>query len=197
MSQRTIILIVVVWALGILSLLGFASVNQIKPFDPSMLLAQAASNPQFDNDFAEALGQAGVTPGTLVHMVSSGNCYCDKLTEPHRQELSGELASAGYRLQQLSLAEHPELSGELANEGYQLQRLSLAEHPALTKFVDHYPALAVVDNAGQLRYLGPYAVGYGCFTGTNLVSQIKQAATSAEYYGASINSDVKGCFCAV
>ena len=175
MSQRTIMLIVVVWALGILSLLGFASINQIKPFDPSMLLAQAASNPQFDNDFAEALGQAGVTPGTLVHMVSSGNCYCDKLTEPHRQELSGELA----------------------NEGYQLQRLSLAEHPALTKFVDHYPALAVVDNAGQLRYLGPYAVGYGCFTGTNLVSQIKQAATSAEYYGASINSDVKGCFCAV
>ena len=96
MSQRTIVLIVVVWALGILSLLGFASVNQIKPFDPSMLLAQAASNPQFDNDFAEALGQAGVTPGTLVHMVSSGNCYCDKLTEPHRQELSGELANEGY-----------------------------------------------------------------------------------------------------
>lgn len=175
MTQRTVIVLIVVWALGILSLLGVASVNQIKPFDPSMLLAQAASNPQFDNNFAAALVDAGVAPGTLVHMVSSGDCYCDKLTETHRQELSRELA----------------------DEGYKLAQLSLAEHPALRRFVDHYPALAVVDNAGQLRYLGPYAIGYGCFTGTNLVSQIKQAATSAEYYGASINSDVKGCFCAV
>ncbi|MDY6926383.1 MAG: DUF6436 domain-containing protein [Pseudomonadota bacterium] len=175
MTQRTITLIVVVWALGILSLLGIASVNQIKPFDPSMLLAQAASDPQFDSDFTQALTQAGVAPGTLVHMVSNGDCYCDQLTESHRQELSGELASAGYRLQQLSLAEHPDLS----------------------RYLDHYPALAVIDGAGQLRYLGPYAIGYGCFTGKNLVAQIKQAATSAEYYGASINSDVKGCFCAV
>ena len=175
MTQRTVTLLIVVWALAILSLLGVASVNQIKPFDPSMLLAQAASNPQFDNHFAAALGDAGVAPGTLVHMVSSGDCYCDNLTEPHRQELSRELA----------------------DEGYQLTQVSLTEHPALRRFVDHYPALAVIDSAGQLRYLGPYAIGYGCFTGTNLVNQIKQAATSTEYYGASINSDVKGCFCAV
>ena len=175
MTQRTIILIVAVWALTILGLLGLASVNQIKPFDPSMLLAQAASDPQFDQAFTKALTHAGVAPGTLVHMVSNGDCYCDQLTESHRQELSRELAG----------------------EGYQLKQLSLAEHPALKRYVDHYPALAVVDNAGQLRYLGPYAIGYGCFTGTNLVSQIKQAATSADYYGASINSDVKGCFCAV
>ncbi|GGF59621.1 hypothetical protein GCM10011338_09830 [Alteromonas lipolytica] len=174
MSTRSTTIAVVVWAVGILSLLAFASVNQISAFDPEHSLAQAAAQPDFDQRFANELKAAGIAAGTLVHISSAGRCYCDELTESHRDELSAELKQ----------------------QGYQLAQLSLAEHPAITRFVNHYPALAVVDNAGQLRYLGPYAIGYGCITGKNLVAEIRQLATASRYYGASINSDVKGCFCA-
>lgn len=174
MSQRATTIAVIIWALGIMSVLAIASVNQIKPFDPQSILAQAASQPDFDKVFTQVLAKAGVAPGTLVHIQSNKSCFCNQLTEPHRNELSQALVS----------------------QGFQLAQLSLAEHPAITRYVDHFPALAVVDKAGQLRYLGPYAIGYGCFTGRNLVEQISQLATTTQYYGASINSEVKGCFCA-
>ena len=173
MTSRKLTIAVAIWALAILVFLGFASVSQIKSFDPENILGQAASQPEFDSLFAGELAQAGISPGTLVHIQSANRCYCNQLTETHREELAVELQE----------------------EGFQLAQLSLNEHPAISQFVGHFPALAVVDNNGQLRYLGPYAMGYGCFTGKNLVAKITQLATSAEYYGAQVNSEVKGCFC--
>ncbi|MEC8788091.1 MAG: DUF6436 domain-containing protein, partial [Pseudomonadota bacterium] len=45
------------------------------------------------------------------------------------------------------------------------------------------------------RYLGPYATGYGCFTGKNLVEQVVSYTTQLPYNGAVINTDATGCFC--
>ncbi|MDC8829587.1 DUF6436 domain-containing protein [Alteromonas gilva] len=175
MSNRVITAAVIVWAVAILGALMVANLDQIKMFDPQMKLAQAASQPEFDQQFAAHLSAAGVGPGSLVHMRASQRCYCDTLTEPHQQELTQALADKGYRVTQLSLT----------------------EHSTLRRYIDAFPALAVVDKQGKLRYLGPYATGYGCFTGNNLVAEISQLATATDYYGASVNTDAKGCFCAV
>ena len=56
-------------------------------------------------------------------------------------------------------------------------------------------ALIVLDKQAQLRYLGPYATGYGCFTGKNLVEQVVSYTTQLPYNGAVINADASGCFC--
>ncbi|NVK54385.1 MAG: thioredoxin [Alteromonadaceae bacterium] len=175
MSNRVTTIAVVAWAVAILAALMLANLDQIKMFDPQMKLAQAASQPNFDQQFTADLSAAGVKPGSLVHIRASQRCYCNTLTEPHQQELSQALAA----------------------NGYQVTQVSLTEHPQLTQYIDAFPALAVVDKQGKLRYVGPYAIGYGCFTGNNLVAEISQLATASEYFGASVNSDAKGCFCAV
>lgn len=175
MKEHKTTIIVVVWALSIMVILLGANLQQIVTFDPASKLAQAASQPDFDEQFTRELTDAGIQPGTLVHLQSDQRCYCNQLSDSHQQSLSEDLAS----------------------EGYQLTQLSLKEHPALTKYISHFPALAVVDTEGHLRYLGPYATGYGCFTGNDLITEISRIATTPEYYGASINSEAKGCFCEV
>ncbi len=175
MSNRVTTIAVVIWAIAIVGALLVANLDQIKMFDPQMKLAQAASQPDFDQRFSAQLSEAGVAPGSLVHIRGNQRCYCNTLTEPHQQELTESLA----------------------DEGYAATQVSLSEHPALTQYIDSFPALAVVDKQGKLRYLGPYAIGYGCFTGNNLVAEISELATSNTYYGASVNADAKGCFCAV
>ena len=57
------------------------------------------------------------------------------------------------------------------------------------------PALIILDEHSNLRYLGPYATGYGCFTGKDLVDQIVGYTTQSPYNGAVINTDAEGCFC--
>lgn len=175
MKQPKTTFIVVVWALSILAILLGANLQQIVTFDPALKLAQAASQPDFDEQFAQELVEAGIQPGSLVHLQSDQRCYCNQLSDSHQQSLSKDLA----------------------DDGYHLTQLSLKEHPALTKYISHFPALAVVDTDGHLRYLGPYATGYGCFTGNDLITEISRIATTTDYYGASINSEAKGCFCEV
>ena len=67
--------------------------------------------------------------------------------------------------------------------------------PELAALIEAVPALIVLDKQAQLRYLGPYATGYGCFTGKNLVEQVVSYTTQLPYNGAVINADASGCFC--
>ncbi|WP_218311540.1 DUF6436 domain-containing protein [Alteromonas antoniana] len=160
------------WTVAILAGLWLYNSKQIVSFDPNQVLAQAATSMSFDGNLVALLSAQGVEPGTLVHLQTDASCYCNTLTSQHRDALLNEL-------------------GE---QGYQAKTLNIATVPGLAALLPAFPAIAIIDEQRQLRYLGPYATGYGCFTGQTLIDNIVSIAR-AEYHGAVIQADAKGCFC--
>lgn len=173
MSNRVAACLVGIWALTVMGALFASSLNQISLFDPNMALAQAAAKSKFDSEFSAHLQAAGVKPGSIVHLQSSQRCFCNTLAEPHKDELLSALS----------------------DEGYGFAKVSLDNQPQIKQYITQFPAIAVMDKAGSLRYLGPYATGYGCLSGVDLVDEISRLATTENYFGAQINSEAKGCFC--
>ena len=175
MSSRTTTILVGVWATAILVALLISNSNQMQDFDPDASLAQAASQQDFDSAFTGMLQEAGVSNGSIVHLSADSNCFCNDLSKGHQYDITQSLA----------------------DKGYEFNTLSLSENPAIGKLISHFPALAVIDNNGNLRYVGPYATGFGCFTGNDLVDDIARIATTEQYFGATVNTEARGCFCNV
>lgn len=173
MSTRLTVVLVGIWATAILVALLMANTSQMQDFDPDAVLAQAASQQHFDETFTGMLQEAGVENGSIVHFTANTRCFCNELSESHQREITDSLA----------------------DEGYGFNTLSLDDYPAVSKVINHFPALAVIDKSGQLRYLGPYATGFGCFTGNNLVEDIARIATNETFFGATVNTEARGCFC--
>lgn len=166
-------LLVIIWCLSIMTGLWVYGDFQITPFDPAMKLGQAASQKGFDADIVKAFNTAGITGGTIVHIESDRRCYCNSLSQKHQQSLSDSLAE----------------------DGYTFATLALQQHPALRAVIPSFPALALIDHNNQLRYLGPYATGLGCYTGDDLVAIIAALAHNETMPGAVVNSNVEGCYC--
>ncbi|MEG3767311.1 DUF6436 domain-containing protein [Alteromonas sp. 14N.309.X.WAT.G.H12] len=162
-----------VWVAALMVGLWFYGDDKIVPFDPNFSLNRAAASDDFDHQFVDMLKSAGIQPGSLVHIQASTPCYCNTLSNIHQQAL-------------LSL---------LKNDGYQWVTLNIENIPALAPWVPTFPALAVIDMKGKLRYLGPYATGIGCFTGDDLVNDIAAMAKQTQPLGAVINSEAEGCYC--
>ena len=76
--------------------------------------------------------------------------------------------------------------------GKQNLTLNLNEQPDWQIYVPATPAIAVFDDNGRLSYLGPYAMGTGCFTGNGIVE--KHLSTTVNQ-GATIPLDASGCYC--
>lgn len=167
--------LLVLWAVSLLAAMLFYSQRQLTEFDPDMALSEAATSPDFDARVVTLLEAQGVQPGSIVHLQKDTGCYCNELAAPHTRQLAASLA----------------------NNQFQFRRLSLDAVPDLKAFIPTFPAVAIVDNQRRLRYLGPYATGYGCFTGATLVDTIARIATSETSFGAVINTSAEGCFCAV
>lgn len=162
-----------VWSVALMVGLWFYGDDKIVPFDPDLRLNRAAASEDFDDQFVHSLISAGVKPGSLVHIQAATPCYCNTFSGIHQQALT-----------QL-----------LANDGYQLVKLNIKDVPALNLWISTFPALAVIDMKGKLRYLGPYATGIGCFTGDNLVNNIAAIVQQPQPLGALINSEAQGCYC--
>lgn len=161
------------WAAILLFGMLIYSQRQLSPFDPNGLLLHASTAPSFDKAVVQALKQQGVSAASIVHISNDNDCYCNTLAKPHQTELLAKLSASGF----------------------QAISLNVEKVPMLQTLISSIPALAVIDSDFQLRYLGPYANGYGCVTGDTLVEAISQYATKAAYPGAVINTEAKGCFC--
>lgn len=173
MAIRASWLLLFVWAACLLVGLLLYSQNQLSEFDPKGVLLHASTEANFDTDIAHVLQQEGIPPASIIHVSTSKTCYCDTLAQPHQQQLLAQLESDGYRSVELSLEQVPKLQSVMSAT----------------------PVLIVIDDEYQLRYLGPYATGYGCFTGKNVVEEVLQYTKAPAYPGAIINADGQGCFC--
>ncbi|WDT86315.1 DUF6436 domain-containing protein [Alteromonas sp. 009811495] len=165
--------LLVLWAVSILTALLFYGQRQLSEFDPNGNLLHQSTSPTFDEDVIALLKDNGVSAGTIVHIGTSQDCYCETLTAPHQTQL----------IERFNLLD------------FNLMTFNIENTPSLKRILTRVPALMIVDNEFRLRYLGPYATGYGCFTGKNLVERIVTYTQSSPYQGAVVNADAEGCFC--
>ena len=172
MHQKTSWVLLALWAVGLLTALLVYGQRQLSQFDPNGELLHRTTAPDFDATLVEFLKNQNIKAGSVIHVGTQSRCYCDTLTTPHQTQLLAKLG-----------------------DDYRQVRLNVEDVPELAALIKAVPALIVLDKQTQLRYLGPYATGYGCFTGKNLVEQVVSYTTQLPYNGAVINADATGCFC--
>lgn len=173
MTTRLSWVLLIVWAVTLLAAMLAYGQRQLPVFDPEGNLLYASTYPDFDHRVVSLLNNHGVTGASIVHVGTQSQCYCEWLTTAHQTQLSNRLDNAQYRIAQVAIE----------------------TLPALQQLLPSIPALIVIDDNNQLRYLGPYSTGYGCFTGKTLVEEIAAYTTQLPYTGAVINTDAEGCFC--
>lgn len=162
-----------IWAASLLVALLLYGQRQLSEFDPDGTLRYESSAPQFDQTLTSLLKELHIKRGSIVHIGTKQRCFCETLSEPHQMQLVKKFQA----------------------KAFELVRLNIEEVPQLRRLLSSVPALMIVDKRYRLRYVGPYATGYGCFTGKNLVEQVTQYAQYTPYQGAVINADALGCFC--
>jgi len=161
------------WASGLLAAMLVYGQRQLSEFDPDGILLHQSTSPTFDSELTQLLKKSNVPSASIIHIGSSESCYCETLTAPHQTQLLNRLGESQYSVVDIAL---DSVKG-------------------LSNIITTVPALIVIDESYQLRYVGPYATGYGCFTGKNLVDQVVSYTHQTPYNGAIINSDATGCFC--
>lgn len=164
--------LLMLWALSLLTALLVYGQRQLSLFDPDGKLLHLTTATEFDTQLVAILNDANIVAGSILHVGTSSRCYCESLTKPHQSQLSDKLGT-----------------------NYEMVRLNIEDVPELQNIIPAVPALIVVDELNHLRYLGPYATGYGCFTGEDLVDQVVSYSRQSPYTGAVINADAEGCFC--
>lgn len=172
MHKKASWLLLILWAIGLLCALLVYGQRQLSDFDPYGELLHRTTAPDFDATLVAILEKQDIQPSSIIHVGTQSRCYCDTLTTPHQSQLLAKLG-----------------------DDYHQVRLNVEDVPELAAMLEAVPALIVLDKQDQLRYLGPYATGYGCFTGKNLVEQVVSYTTQSRYNGAVINTDASGCFC--
>ena len=165
--------LLVVWAGSLLAAMLVYGQRQLSEFDPDGILLHKSTSVDFDSQLTLLLKSNDIPSASIIHVGASDNCYCETLTTPHQTQLLAKLDESKY----------------------QIVDITLDNVRGLGDFLTTVPALIVVDENYQLRYVGPYATGYGCFTGKNLVEQVASYTHQTPYVGAVINSDAVGCFC--
>lgn len=161
------------WASSLLAAMLVYGQRQLSEFDPDDILLHHSTSPSFDTELAQLLKEGNIPRASIIHVGSSGSCYCESLTTAHQTQLLNRLGESNYSV----------------------VNITLDTVKGLGNIITAVPALIVIDEHYQLRYVGPYATGYGCFTGKNLVDQVVSYTHQLPYNGAIINSDATGCFC--
>ncbi|MBO1256499.1 hypothetical protein J3L16_12475 [Alteromonas sp. 5E99-2] len=169
-KQNIVILSLILWFAATLAALYYLKADRIKQFDPEGALTAKSSTMAFDDELVNLLKKRGIKANTLVHFSEQPSCYCNNLSQRFSKPL------------------HQQLGSEYTFENVELDE-------SLLEFIPSYPAIAVIDDQFRLRYLGPYASGIGCWVGKGNTEKIVNIAKSSDYFGAVINSEVKGCYC--
>jgi hypothetical protein len=164
------VLAVCFWVAVCIAALFYLSKAQITEFDPKLQLALASMEKDFDARFTRILDVGD--SATVVHLTGN-NCACETLTKRHADQLAKRLE----------------------NDQYSAITVNINEHPKLAAYIPSTPAVAILGEGGELRYLGPYAAGLGCVTNVTFIDRLTKLAQQRNFQGAIINHEIEGCFC--
>ncbi len=172
--------------------INWVGASKFTDFDPELRLSSQMMSLSMEAELVKLLsnsteqnaienGEGGITDdgenvnGTIFH-VTQGSCFCERLSEGHRDKLN-EWASS---------------------EQISYQNIDLSAMSDLRRFVPSTPAVIVLNKNRELVYLGPYSTGMGCFQSSGMVDErIKPYfQNSTTEFRATIQSEARGCYCA-
>ncbi|WP_017446973.1 DUF6436 domain-containing protein [Gayadomonas joobiniege] len=160
-----------IWLAALLLLLWFSFNKRLVEFDPHGQLGQAILQPEFDQNFANLIS---TERNRRIFHIRAGGCQCNWIASRHINSVA-------------ALADQ---------NNYINQTIELTNDSTLAKIIPSTPAVAVFDDNGRLAYFGPYAAGAWCSPGQGLVESFLKTGQHLQKQGASILTEVKGCYCA-
>ncbi|MGJ8680637.1 DUF6436 domain-containing protein [Paraglaciecola sp.] len=153
--------------------MSYIFTQQLVDFDPDLKLSAAISDIKFEQKLVQAIGQSHQLPNkTVVHFINE-DCFCQIVSSSHINNLSSQLN----------------------DEGFQNIYIDLQKNPILREIIPSSPSIAIIGAQQELIYLGPYAEGYGCLTGTSLVDNIIQKVFSKKIENSVLITEAQGCYC--
>lgn len=153
--------------------LAWALTWRLVNFDHQGLLVEQMRELSFDQAIEQQFAaHYGDLSNQAFHISQSG-CFCQQVAQPHISSVSKVLTEHAFNNRSLLLKpEH-----------------FLLEHLPST------PAIVVFNQTGQLAFFGPYSTGLLCSTGNGFIERQISQFNRQQYYGATVISDAKGCYC--
>lgn len=165
--------LVSIWCIACLAGLLMMSVKQLSDFDPEAKLSIAISDIGFEKNLIKLLRSTHSSVAKSIIHFSNDSCFCEVLADTHIAKFSNNMRDEGFNNIQINLNQFPEYA----------------------HFVPSTPAVAVIGKDSEVIYLGPYAEGYGCLSGSGLVDTLIPKIISNSIENTLFVTDSKGCFC--
>ncbi|MCF2947640.1 DUF6436 domain-containing protein [Paraglaciecola aquimarina] len=151
----------------------YMSMQQLVEYDPNLKLSSAISDVTFEKQLLTIIKQSQpLSAKSAIHFTSEG-CFCQFVAGNHIQNLSKQLAE----------------------QGFENLYIDVNKHPQLKAIIPSTPSIAIIGSQNELIYLGPYAEGYGCITGTSLVDKVVEKVLTNSVEHAVLVTEAKGCYC--
>ena len=192
---------VVIWFIAASAIIYYVSITSLVEFDPKMKLSEAIMSLSFEHELVSLLNSTKYNDASQndssspdissqvqakIYHFFQGDCYCERLASAHQSRLTRWSSQ----------------------EGFSNINIDVKESRVLAKSIPSTPAVAVVNQQGELIYLGPYSRGAGCFADSGQIDDFLAAWIAQQNTGKSkqsawqhsqnaiIDTDAKGCYCA-
>ncbi|MGQ8365965.1 DUF6436 domain-containing protein [Glaciecola sp. 1036] len=170
------VVMVIVWFLLGSAFVLFVGKQGIHEFDPHLKMSQA----MMDLDYEEKLSKLfehlpHADNGLLIHVGSGKSCFCEVLAESHIKSLN-------------KFSE---------KEGLTSHSVTIEELPELASFIPSTPAVIYMDEDRQIKYVGPYSQGAGCFSASGLVDDAIKATLGLKNSQSILVNEASGCYCEI
>lgn len=167
-------LALIIWLCAMLVLLGWSAANKLVTFDHDGRLYLMSQQHNFDEIAATRLLALTESKGPFAIHFEGSECMCQWVAKPHIESVKKLAVEHGYENIVLN-----------ANSS---EAQKIAEYMPIT------PAIALLNEKGELVYLGPYSTGIYCTKGKGLVEPFIQG-NRMTLNGPAIPYDAEGCYC--
>ncbi|MDH5425136.1 MAG: DUF6436 domain-containing protein [Gammaproteobacteria bacterium] len=192
-------LIMTIWLISTAYAFWWFQTRDLRPFDiqAASVIESQALNLSL-NALLAPLRQNNPGSAYLVHFWQPG-CSCNRFNSAHVNAISKKYQQENFKLVTI-VRPHPDFSDQqiikMAGEQFASQVI-IDQHLLLAgkARIPAAPAAAVIDEAGQLAYFGPYSDSTFCgLGGTAFVERVADLLTQGQT-PSLLNTMVFGCFC--
>lgn len=179
MSERHrklgLVFLVVGWLALVLWGLLYLLEKRLVWFDEQGLLLELNNSEHFEQELKSELMNAGLAVKKQVFHIRSASCSCNWRTSGHAATVKNKVTESG---------------------GTNTV-VDISQNSGLKRFVPSTPAIIMFNKSSKLVYLGPYADGAFCTTGTSFVEELIPSVSKLGKAPGWLNSVAKGCYCNV
>ncbi len=169
--------LLIIWFVGCSALILIMNAGKAREFDPEQRLAIKLMELDLEAKLLSTLNtfKNNSSRGRIFHLYQN-QCICERLAKSHVKTLDSWAS----------------------DNRFESHSVNINQYPQLKAFVPSTPAILAIDANNQLIYFGPYSRGIGCFNRSGEIDQqLANWVTPNSQRAGIIETDAKGCYCAV